>query len=216
MKTGEKIREIRKQQKLSMKELGKRIGLSEQAISQYERGVRNISLEVLYAIANALNVSIEDLTQTKKVTVQAKSLCKAIVNGFEISGLSKEEFCNKVNINENELDRYIKGISIPPLKLIECVSNLTNLNINELINLSEQSENDIKSDFDKLSKDFIDIFETLGMKLTAKKENPLDKNCPIKITLEDTKNGYSKEFKSIEEAKNFMEGIKFMMLTNRI
>lgn len=216
MKTGEKIRKIRKQQKLSMKELGKRIGLSEQAISQYERGVRNISLEVLYAIANALNVSIEDLTQTKKVTVQAKSLCKAVVNGFEISGLSKDEFCNKVNISENELERYIQGISIPPLKLIECVSNLTNLNLNELTNLSEQSENDIKSDFIKLSKDFADIFETLGMKLTAKKENPRDKNCPIKITLEDTKNGYSKEFKSIEEAKNFMEGIKFMMLTNRI
>lgn len=216
MKTGEKIRKIRKQQKLSMKELGKRIGLSEQAISQYERGVRNISLEVLYAIANALNVSIEDLTQTKKVTVQAKSLCKAVINGFEISGLSKDEFCNKVNISENELERYIQGISIPPLKLIECVSNLTNLNLNELTNLSEQSENDIKSDFIKLSKDFADIFETLGMKLTAKKENPRDKNCPIKITLEDTKNGYSKEFKSIEEAKNFMEGIKFMMLTNRI
>lgn len=216
MKTGEKIRKIRKQQKLSMKELGKRIGLSEQAISQYERGVRNISLEVLYAIANALNVSIEDLTQTKKVTVQAKSLCKAVVNGFEISGLSKDEFCNKVNISENELERYIQGVSIPPLKLIECVSNLTNLNLNELTNLSEQSENDIKSDFIKLSKDFADIFETLGMKLTAKKENPRDKNCPIKITLEDTKNGYSKEFKSIEEAKNFMEGIKFMMLTNRI
>ena len=45
-------------------------------------------------------------------------LCKAMLNGFEISGLSKKDFCTKLDIKEDELDRYIQGISIPPLKLI--------------------------------------------------------------------------------------------------
>lgn len=58
MNTGNKIRYERKKQGLSMKQLGKMIGLSEQAISQYERGVRKISFDTLKKISKALEVPI--------------------------------------------------------------------------------------------------------------------------------------------------------------
>ena len=57
LNVGENIRKIRKSQKLTLKELGKRINLSEQAIGQYERGNRRPSIETLIEIANALDVS---------------------------------------------------------------------------------------------------------------------------------------------------------------
>lgn len=59
MKTGELIRKYRKKNKLTMKQLGEKINVSEQAISQYERGLRNVNLETLIKISTALNTSIE-------------------------------------------------------------------------------------------------------------------------------------------------------------
>lgn len=111
MNVGEKIRKIRKQQKLSMKELGKRIGLSEQAISQYERGVRNISLEVLYAIANALNVTYTDLIEGKeykglKVTVKLTEtdIVKSIIRMLKQVALDER-------IDKNIRDEYLADLS---------------------------------------------------------------------------------------------------------
>ena len=51
MKTGELIRKYRKKKQLTMKQLGEKIDVSEQAISQYERGLRNVNLETLIKIA---------------------------------------------------------------------------------------------------------------------------------------------------------------------
>lgn len=62
---GQKIREIRKSKKISSKELGDFVGVSEQAISQYERGLRNIPLENLIKISKALRVTISELTENK-------------------------------------------------------------------------------------------------------------------------------------------------------
>lgn len=41
---GERIRKVRKQRKISMKELGSRIGVSESAISRYENGSMSIPI----------------------------------------------------------------------------------------------------------------------------------------------------------------------------
>ncbi|MFW2502386.1 helix-turn-helix domain-containing protein [Clostridium diolis] len=61
MNIGEKIRKLRKDNKLTLKELGTKINLSEQAIGQYERGDRSPSLDVLNKIANIFNISLSYL-----------------------------------------------------------------------------------------------------------------------------------------------------------
>lgn len=61
MNIGDSIRLNRKKANLTMKQLGERIKLSEQAISQYELGKRNPSLEMLLNISKALNISYGQL-----------------------------------------------------------------------------------------------------------------------------------------------------------
>jgi transcriptional regulator with XRE-family HTH domain len=55
------IRRERKEQCLSMKELASRINVSEQALSQWERGTRRIKSEIASALAEALGSSTGDI-----------------------------------------------------------------------------------------------------------------------------------------------------------
>ena len=59
-------RRIRKEQKMSLKELAERSGLSSVYLSNYENGKANITIASLYAIAKALGTSVKDLLATKE------------------------------------------------------------------------------------------------------------------------------------------------------
>lgn len=56
-----KIREFRKARGLTMKQLGEMVGALESSISFYERGLQQPDLDMLGKIADALNVSIDQL-----------------------------------------------------------------------------------------------------------------------------------------------------------
>ena len=56
-----KIKEVRKLKKMSQDELARATGCTQSAISQYEIGETNPSLEMLVKIAAALEVSVDDL-----------------------------------------------------------------------------------------------------------------------------------------------------------
>lgn len=58
---GEKIRYYRKKQKITQEQLGERIGASKARISNYETGYRSPQQDDLFALAEALNISINDL-----------------------------------------------------------------------------------------------------------------------------------------------------------
>lgn len=57
-KINENIYSLRKQQNMSLEELGKKIGTSRQTIQRYESGeIKNIPYEKICALANALGVA---------------------------------------------------------------------------------------------------------------------------------------------------------------
>ncbi|MBV7329218.1 helix-turn-helix domain-containing protein [Chloroflexi bacterium TSY] len=60
-KFGHRIRVLRKERGLSQEQLAERSGLDRTYISGIERGVRNVALRNIEALAQALNVSISDL-----------------------------------------------------------------------------------------------------------------------------------------------------------
>lgn len=59
MNVGAKIREIRKLKKITMKQLGAKVGVTEQAIGQYERNQRTPTPQKLKKIAEGLEVPID-------------------------------------------------------------------------------------------------------------------------------------------------------------
>lgn len=60
-KIGLRIREMRKSKHLTQAELGKRLGLSDSAISKWESGGVELSIKTLQRICEALDCSIFDL-----------------------------------------------------------------------------------------------------------------------------------------------------------
>lgn len=59
--TSAKIREYRKLNGLTQKELGDRIGVKHNTISGYEKGTSEPEQDLLFKIANVLHISINDL-----------------------------------------------------------------------------------------------------------------------------------------------------------
>ncbi len=69
MKTGEKIRELRKALGLTQAELGRMIGVQKAAINKYETGlVVNLKRPTMLALAKALHVSPLDLFDDEEYT----------------------------------------------------------------------------------------------------------------------------------------------------
>lgn len=68
MTNGEIIRSYRKRKKLTIKELAQKVGVSEQAISQYERSLRTPHIVILHKIACILQIPMEHFSLKLPVT----------------------------------------------------------------------------------------------------------------------------------------------------
>ncbi len=76
---GDRLRKLRKERKLTQKELANLIGVKNSVISFYEVGDRKPSLEVLIKLSNALHISTDILLGIDKSEV------------VDISGLSETD-----------------------------------------------------------------------------------------------------------------------------
>lgn len=63
------LRQIRKSRKLTMKQLGEMVGVTESMIGQIETYRRNPSFELLLKLGEALNCSVDDIVSDKKIPV---------------------------------------------------------------------------------------------------------------------------------------------------
>jgi len=69
-KMGNRIRELRTNMSLSQEQLADKLGVTKQAISQMERGVRKPSMEMLDALCDFFNVSADYLRGTEDITIR--------------------------------------------------------------------------------------------------------------------------------------------------
>ena len=112
-----KIRAIRKQKGLTIKEVAKFVGVSEQAISQYERGIREPNLSTIDRIAEALNVTRLDLLETEyntkkgKVKVRQEYIDDRKINNEESKYIDIDTWLDKyINEYMSESNENIKII----------------------------------------------------------------------------------------------------------
>ncbi|OYQ87976.1 transcriptional regulator [Wohlfahrtiimonas chitiniclastica] len=64
---GRRIKQIRESQNLSQEKLAELSDLDRTYISSIERGKRNISLNGIYALSKALNVSLSEIFQNMEI-----------------------------------------------------------------------------------------------------------------------------------------------------
>lgn len=113
------IRTIRKQKGLTIKDVAKIVGVSEQAISQYERGIREPNLSTIDKIAEALEVTRLDLLETTyKVNNTRVSITEEHINDSIKSQEMRtiKNLLDDMNINE-ELSENESKILLKQIKL---------------------------------------------------------------------------------------------------
>lgn len=155
---GENIRKIRKAKKMTMKELGEKIGVSEQAIGNYERGDREPTIDVLIKISDALEVSLFDILGDKIDKKQVALLVNYLNKTNEEMRNTYEkqiEINKKINscyVKENKilkdykdtLENKMKWLIDEPIGIFQAIilyMGLINKNMNDIkISIYENKE----------------------------------------------------------------------------
>ncbi len=110
MTLGQNIKKYRKQKGLTLKQVGNKLGMSEQAIGQYERGERQVAAGMLNKIADALGVTIgklvEGIYDVKNYDNVIKHLNEAIQN------IEKSILQEGYNPNLNYMKGNLDGLKI--------------------------------------------------------------------------------------------------------
>lgn len=178
MNEGSKIRELRKNKGISMKQLGLMIGVSEQAISQYERGLRKIPLENKIKIAKALQVPINDIYTSANETINDKlgdfmNLGERIKKVRTKKKITQKQLAEMIGKNIRTVQKYESGDIEVPLENLFKISEALNIQINELYTPDNKTINDFKQDISSADD------QTLIKELTERGyvvSRPLEKN----------------------------------------
>jgi transcriptional regulator with XRE-family HTH domain len=107
MAIGERIKQARKANYLSQRDLANQAGISAMAISKYERGLDTPSSGVLLRLAQALDISIDFLFRPQTISVELKAYHKHAVLGI------KAQEAIRMRIQE-WLERYLEVESFFP------------------------------------------------------------------------------------------------------
>lgn len=85
-----RLRELRKNHGLTLKELGKKVSMHDNTLSQYETGKRNPSLKTWQQLADFYGVSVSYL-QGRYDHLTKKEALQVIHEVMSVCGISKEE-----------------------------------------------------------------------------------------------------------------------------
>lgn len=104
MSIGQKIKTIRKTNKLTQVELSKKANISRSYLADIENDRYNASLDTLKSIANALNVKISDLVDESKVNDSKSSKNKEQIDTIAAHLEDKNLTPKKVELIKNYID----------------------------------------------------------------------------------------------------------------
>lgn len=127
MTTGEKIKYLRMQKRLTQKEVASRCGIADSAIRKYESGKVTPKLETIQKIATALNVPFISLLDNDndigaalvyKIEQRANEL-RQQDRGNSRAISSREELDNQISMAEQEHKIYLESLCFDPSILAE-------------------------------------------------------------------------------------------------
>lgn len=111
---GNKIKEFRKKKKLTQKQLGELIDKSDNTISNYEKGLIALNQDVLFSLAEALDVKVDDFFPQKDAS---GSLHQAVTTTDENLTVGDMAFLKELmdyikSLDENERKYLMNNIEM--------------------------------------------------------------------------------------------------------
>lgn len=97
-----KIREYRKLRNLTQKELGEKIGVKHNTVSGYEKGTSEAEQDILFKIANALDVGINDLFPPTTNSISLTTCEKDFIKKYRVLDERGKSTVDKALDNEYE------------------------------------------------------------------------------------------------------------------
>ena len=140
----EKIKEIRKEKKITQVKLGEMIGVTGAYIQQLEKGVKlNPSMEIILKLSFALGIDINDL-RTSKDEKKLSDIEKRYLKGYYTISEFENEMYNKKNIQLDLLKSFVENLmtdfeAIPKEKTEE-ISTVVASWISEYVQMTAKSK----------------------------------------------------------------------------
>lgn len=124
MQIGQKIKELRKKQNMSVEELANKLGKNRTTVYRYEKGdIGNLPIDVLEPLAKALNTTPAYLMgweeELNKDTVTIGELLKLMRTQRH---MSIEEYSREIGVPPNDLRMYESGEKYIPLSVIRAIA----------------------------------------------------------------------------------------------
>ncbi|MBD5479573.1 MAG: helix-turn-helix transcriptional regulator [Lachnospiraceae bacterium] len=114
MNFGESIKKIRKEKGFTQKQLGEKLGVSQAAIGQFESNKANPKIETIQKIADALNVTINEIIPDSheqymqlglEYSVTDYGLIEVMANHKIFSNIEREKIFQKIEIHRTALSK---------------------------------------------------------------------------------------------------------------
>lgn len=145
---GEKIREQRKENGLTQTELGKRLGVVKQTISNWENEISQPSNDALTEMASLFDVSIDyllGLTDERRHESTLSWRLPSVSNRFGTilknfrreKGLTEKAFAEQLNITEQTYIGIENGFLSPSINLLKKISSICGYDLDYLTGASD-------------------------------------------------------------------------------
>lgn len=146
---GQELRDQRKYRGLTQSELGNKVGLSAQVISNLERGVTtSLDPDLVKSIAKALGTTPEKLLGLQPVTGTNASNIVIDHGDFSLKdrirkvmaedGISEAEFSKRTGFDKEKTDRFLYSNPYPTVEELIRISRALNVTTDYLLELSDR------------------------------------------------------------------------------
>lgn len=176
------LKDLRKAHNMTQEELSKKLGVSKQVISNWERGyTTSISPEILQAIAKVFNTTTEKILGDQKDAFSDRSdtsssihsyfffffddyykelFAEQIKNALAEIGLTEYEFIDQISIEKEKATKFLTGTGEPTVNDLIKISEFLGTSIDYLLGQVPKissKEKKVLNSFTKLDEDNQDI-----------------------------------------------------------
>lgn len=109
---GGRLKEFRIRKGLTQKDIGEKLGVKNNTISAYERGVAPLDQDTLFILSDLLDVNVDDFFPEKRGTTDELERALKLTRGLNVKDV---EFLNKLiektlSLEGKERERFLESI----------------------------------------------------------------------------------------------------------